>query len=309
MELKNKELITRAINSWLEESSERSASKLAERSEVAAAYISKIRNGDYEMPTGKGKHSDISDKIFNKLAVAIGLDFNSQMHWETDNYMLVHKMCSSAQNKHQRILLDGFTGGGKTYALERYSVENDNVLYIKVTNTMGANDILDEIIKKLGIREFFRGNRKKMIAINRKVVDQNGFLIIIDEAEYLKRGLYNLVKEIADFTDRRCGMILSGCGLISKIATLADNDVAGFKQLKRRFFPNREELEPLKNSEIRHIATSCGITNTTALNVICKFVYDYDSLRNIIEGVIEIQEREDTILNGQDLINLFHLDY
>ncbi|MBL6448553.1 ATP-binding protein [Fulvivirga sp. 29W222] len=309
MNLQHKQKITESVIEWIDFSEERSANKLSQQSGVVSAYISRIRNGEYSMSTGEGKNSPIPDKVFNTLSDFLGLRFDTELHWDTKNYLLVQTVCQSAQSKRQRILLEADTGLGKTYSLERYALHNDKVLYIKVTRTMSAKDMLEEICKKLLIKDQLRGNRSKMLAIQRKVTSVNGYLIIIDEAEYLKNNLFDLVKEIADFTDRKCGMILSGMNLISKINTMADRAKPGFPQLRRRFFPNRVELKEISKEEIKEICKTSGITDTTAINVLAKYIFDYDMLSQYVQVILENIRNCGEQLNGKDIIDLFNLDY
>ncbi|ELR69189.1 hypothetical protein C900_05385 [Fulvivirga imtechensis AK7] len=308
MQLQDKQKITEALINWIASSESRSANILADQSGIAAAYISRIRNGEYTMKTGTGT-SPIPDKVFNTLADFLGVRFETELHWDTANYQLVQAVCKSAQDKKQRILLEADTGLGKTYALERYALENDRVLYIKVTRTMNAKDMLEEICKKLGIKDQLRGNRARMLAIQKKVTSVTGYLLIIDEAEYLKNTLYDLVKEIADFTDRKCGMILSGMELSAKINTMADRNRPGFPQLRRRFFPNRVELKAIEKEEIKEICKASGITDTTAINVLAQYIFDYDMLNQYVQVILENIRKCGEQLNGKDIISLFNLDY
>ncbi|MGD1960530.1 MAG: AAA family ATPase [Fulvivirga sp.] len=313
MERTRKQQITTAINEWLSHEG-RSGAQLAEHAGVNAAYISLIKKGNYEVSSANG-NTPISDKAFNQLANALGITWETTRHWETHNYRKIMSLCKSTQKQKRRALLDADTGLGKTYALESYASKNDKVLYIKVTRTMSQKDMLDEIVKKLRIKDILRGNRSKMMAIQKKVINTPDFLIIIDEAEYLKNTLFDLVKEIADFTHRKCGMILSGMDLRQKIEFLAAKHKHGFPQLKRRFFPNIMQIQDMgsktkgRKAEVEEICKSEGITETTAINVFKQYVYDYDMLAQWIADVRAFIEREGRQITGQEMIELFDLNY
>ena len=313
MELQQKQQITKALQEWINASPDRSANQFAHMAGISSAYVSRVKNGKYTFEN-KGVESPISDKALLTIADALGLNYDQSLHWETYNYKLINAACREAQTKKRRLLLDAETGLGKTYALERYAIDNDKVLYIKVTRTMSARDMLDEIIVKLNIRDILRGNRAKMMAIQKKVTSVPNFLIIIDEAEYLKNTLFDLVKEIADFTENKCGIVLSGMDLKKKIEYLAGRGKPGFPQLRRRFFPNMILLNTMggkkgRKQEIEAICLACGITDTTAINVFKEYVFDYGMFSQWISIVLEKQESTGRAMSGEDIIQLFNLNY
>lgn len=308
MKTATKNQVSEAVNDWIDKSPGRTASQLATLADVSPAHISKIRNRQYTIKVGD-HDSPIGPAVFNKLIETLGLQMQAAGHWDTPNYKLITNVCRSAQSKAQRILLVGPTGLGKTYTLERYALEHDKVLYLKVTGTMSPKDMLEEICRKLHIRRDLRGNRSRMMAIQQKVTATRGWLIIIDEAEYLKNTLFHLVKEIADFTERRSGMILSGMDLDLKISAMADRHKAGFPQLRRRFFPNRVSLSEIQPDEIRKLATEAGITDTSVINVLKRKVFDYDALGQYITSILEVQERSGELITGQQAVELFDLNF
>jgi DNA transposition AAA+ family ATPase len=308
MDLKTKNKVTETLVEYLESPS-RSANQLAEASGVNKAYISNVRNGKFVSSAGNGKEAGIPDSVFFKIADAIGLALDNHIHWDTPNYQLIQRVCARAQVRKERMLLTGDTGLGKTYALESYARDHDKVLYIKCTRTMTGKDLLDEICKKLGMREELRGNRNKMNAIQRRVTGIPGWLLIIDEAEYLKNSMFDLVKEAADFTEGKCAMILAGMDLLLQIKSMAERNKKGFPQLYRRFRPNTVELKQITKKEVAEICKNAGITDTTAINVLKRYIYDYDMLNQYVSELIDQQQKAGRVLNGEDLIELFALTY
>ena len=309
MELEFKKRVTEALNAWLAESPEnRTLNGLAEEHQITKLYVSRIKNGIYEIEHAGGKSTTIDDEYFHRIAYAIGLTTRSGtgLHWETNNFTRIQKAARAAQNKRMRILLDADTGFGKTYSLEYYSLHKDKVIYLKVTRSMTERDLLFAILKKLGIREEIRGNRQKLNAIRHALTGTPGYLFIIDEAEYLKPGIFHVIKEIADFTEGKCGFILAGMGVLQLINKLANKKRIGFPQLRRRFFPNRLMLpERIENSEKKQIAQQSGITNETALNVICQYCNDFDMLSQMVFEAMEFQKAKGRKITGQDLMAIY----
>ena len=263
MEQKLKEQISLAVNEWIDSNnSERSGQKLSDKAGINISYVSNIKNGNYFVGA-----TPIQDKYFIKLADILGISIgDTEIHWETENFKTVQNLCKSAQNKRKIVLLDSEDSGlGKTYGLEYYATYNDKVIYVKCTSSMGAKDLLNEILYKLGVKEVPKSPKAKLDMIREKVLGSPGYLIIIDEAEDIKSGLYKIIKEIIDFTYLRCAMIISGMGLIEKIGRLANKQRVGFPQLKRRLFSNRAMLRRIGKQEIADICEKHGIANRSAI--------------------------------------------
>lgn len=314
MTKEQKEQVTEEINNWIEQSTERSAATLSAKSNVSEAHISKIRKGEHQMQTGRDakgdpKYSPIGDDVFRKLAHAVGLKFHKSIHWDTPNYTLIQKVCQNAQKSQKRVLIDGDTGLGKTYALERYALEHDRVMYIKVTQSMTRKDLLTEICLKLQIHDDLRALRRKLNAIRDKVTARPDWLIIMDEMEYCPYSLFHVAKEIADFTQGKCGMIMAGMGLEQMIIDMSNKKRKGFPQIKRRFFPNRVKLRDITKEGIKDICKANGITDSTAVNVLSRYCFDYDALQQMILFADTYQEKKAEPVTGQILIEAFNLEW
>lgn len=302
--------ISEGFNKWLEENpTDRKVKAFARDNNLNEAYVSFVKNGIYSVPNKKGgKDTVIADQYFYRIAEAIGLMHRSHTgaHWETNNFKEISRMCKRAQNKRMRYLLDGDTGHGKTYALDYFQIHADKTIYIKVTRTMTERNLLEAILKKLGHRDFPRGNREKINAINYALTGHPGFLLIIDEAEYLRASLYHVIKEIADFTENKCGFVLAGFQLVEKINKLAIKKREGFPQLKRRFFPNRMMLpNRIENTEKRMICDASDITEKTAINVICEYCNDFDMLSQVVGDVIAWQNSNSRKMTGNEIMVMF----
>lgn len=309
MELEFKKRVTAALNAWLDEAPEsRSMNGLAEEHSITKLYVSRIKNGIYEIQHSTGKVTPIADEYFHRIAYAVGLTTRSGsgFHWETQIFNRIQKACRAAQHKRIRILMDGETGFGKSHALEYFSIHRDKVVYLKVTRSMTERNLLDAILRKLGIRDEIRGNRPKLNAIKHALTGTPGYLFIIDEAEYLRLHIFHAIKEIADFTEGKCGFVMAGMGISTLIHKFALRKRVGFPQLRRRFFPNRLLLpERIENSEKIAIAQAEGVTEKTALNVICQYCNDFDMLSQMLAEAVEFQKSKGRKINGQELMHIY----
>lgn len=309
MELAFKQKVSEALNKWLQESPDnRTLNGLAEEHGITKLYVSRIKNGAFEIVNSTTeKTTVIADEYFYRIAEAIGLAHRSGsgLHWETYNFQYVMRACKRAQGKRMRVLLEGDTGHGKTYALDYFQIHFDKVIYIKATHSMTERNLLQAIAKKLGIGDI-RGARNTINAIRHALTGTPGYLLIIDEAEYLKPNLFHVVKEIADFTEGKCGFILSGLGISKTIKKLANKGRMGFPQLRRRFFPNRILLpDTIEKGEKEKICLDSGITDRTAINVIQQYCNDFDMLSQVVNEVTNRQKSTGRKMTGAEIMDRF----
>lgn len=305
MEQLLKEQIRDTVNKWIKpENTERTASKLALKAGISASYISHIKKGVFVIG-----NTPISDAVFLKLAVALGIreEEEQEMHWPTYNLELITKVCKSSQRKKKIVLLDSDDSGvGKTYSLEYFSTYNDKVLYIKCTKSMGVKDLLNEILHKLQIREKLVGDKAKIDAIKEKIITSPGFILIIDEAELVKPGVYIVIKEIIDFTYGRICVIVSGMGLKDKLERLAQKKREGFPQLKRRLFSNIVKVPSLSKKEIIEICERHSIKAVSAHSWFTNNVRDFQTLKEYIKDALEVSKKEQCKIDADFLSELFN---
>lgn len=305
MENTVKEQITKSVNEWIDENNpERSGKKLADKSGVNMAYVSQIRNGKYEH-----NGSVIKDYTFIKIAEAIGFllpDF--ALHFETEAFKLLQRVCEKAQNGHKIVTLDSLeSGAGKTYGLEWYKNNADKVAYAKCTSTMGAKDLLDEILLRLGYssKDFPKSTKAKMDMIREVVTKSKGWLLIIDECDDIKMGLFKLIKEIIDFTRTKCGLIVCGMGVVAKINRLAEKRREGFPQLKRRLLANKVMMPSVSKTNMEILLKESGITNSSAIKWFQDNVEDMQMLAEYIKDALEVAKRENVTIDKDFLNSLF----
>ena len=303
-----KDKIVIALNEWLDpKNPERSTAKLQAKSGVNVAYISNISNGKTML-----SNTVIKDQYYRMIAESIGLDLGEgEVHINTKNFSLIEKVCAKAQQKKAIVLLDSIDSGlGKTYTLEYYASRNDKVVYIKCTSSMTAKDVMDEILAKLLIRDIPRGMKSKIDLIKDRVL-AGGYLIIIDELEDVKLSVYKVIKEIIDFTQNRCALIVSGMGLIEKIEKLSKRNRPGFPQLKRRLFSNRITIQYMDAEEKISICEANNIHIKTAQNWFVNHVHDMQSFTQYLKDIHEYVSSEkkagrNAIINGETLSELFN---
>lgn len=307
--IEHKHAITEAVRQWIDDKNPaRSGNKLAEKASVSNAYISKIKAGQYEYELQGGRSATISDAVYHRLADALGIRFDGQLHWSFINsFKLIQRTCRKAQKKAIRMIVDGYTGQGKTFGLEHYAVENDYVVYVKCTQNMSAKGLLDAILERLGVHEVIRGNHAKLETIRKIVTNRKGYLIIIDEVEVVKAGVYAVLKDISDFTHNKCGFMISGMDLIMKLDNLAGRHKPGFPQLRRRFHGNQVNIPTLSQGEIVAVCEHEKITNKGTQSVLARTVRDLDMLSQYVADIKEYQEANGKKITGEECVQLLDI--
>lgn len=292
LSLEHKRTVTEAVNHWIDEKNPaRSGAKLAEKAGINASYLSAIKAGRYSIESRNGV-VEIKDNYFQRIADAIGLLLDDTLHWDfLHNFKLIQRACRKAQKKAIREVLDGWTGTGKTHALEHYAATNDYVLYVKCTQNMSAKDLLEEILSALHVHDHIRGNHAKLRTIKNMITNRRGYLIIIDEVEVVKPGIYAVIKDISDWAHNRAGFVISGMDIISKLDKLANANKPGFPQIRRRFFGNRvTTASKLTSAEIIQVCEYEKITNKGAQNLLAQYVTDLDMLVQYVRDIKDWQE-------------------
>jgi|GEM_PF-1071921 len=279
----NKEKVSEALNTWLVKGEKgRMARDLEALTGVHESIISSIKNGRFEI-SGK----PIKDDHYRKLAEAIGLAMQNELHWDNlDDFQRIQKACAFAQKKGRAFMVDGYTRWGKTYALTHYHKQTPKTVYVKLVSEMSEREFLAEICKQMRL-EVGEGKRNKPLldAIASEVKGEPGWLIIADEAEMIKRVPFFLVlKELIDYTEGRCGLAVCGMELEAKInywggprpgqvrqkGVHAPRPKQGFPQLRERLFTNVLRLNGFSQDWVKQTVRSYGFTNTLLVNHIAR---------------------------------------
>lgn len=292
MDQERKIQITSALNAWLERSEDNTQAKLAKLLNLNPAYISQIKRGLYKIG-----ESDISAEIMARVAREIGHKMEEiTLHWETENLQRIMQVCKTAQSMKRRMLLEGESGLGKTYGLEYYAQQNDKVVYVKATSSMTPNDLLGEILLKLGVRQMPHGTRNRLVKI-REMAAKPGYLIILDEMEDVSTRIYKACKEIADFCQNTCGIVVSGIGLSDYFMKKGKQARrTPFVQLRRRFRGNTVVLRGVQKKEVERIVKQAGFAEKSAIAWWRNQIEDFDMLSQYLTDILSTTRKKNARL-------------
>ncbi|MEP4136719.1 MAG: AAA family ATPase [Cyclobacteriaceae bacterium] len=285
MKKEQKELITAKLKEWIKSNSS-SQAQLAKKADVSSAYISKIASGIYMYENSGREATPISDQVFYKIADAIGLRFDFEPHFNSDNFQRLTTACKFAQFNHRRVLIDSRDSGlCKTYSLEKYASENKNVLYIKCTSLMKGRDLIQLLLDKLNIRFEGRTTNTEKLAMITEQLLKPGYLIILDEFENVAPDMFRVLKDIEDSTYQRCGLMVCGMGITQDLESASKNKKKLGPQLWRRFRVNRIKLGLYKKEYTISGCAEYGITNGKVVTWLCERVTDYAMLSEYVKDI------------------------
>jgi len=128
----------------------------------------------------------------------------------TENFNTVQALCSDAAKRHMMFGLIGYTGAGKTTALNQYYLSSPNVYYVECKNIMNRKQFFASVLRELGVNA--AGTVFDMV--NRIIEEFNAKenpLLIIDEAGKLSHTLILDLHDLRNSTKNNLGIILSGC--------------------------------------------------------------------------------------------------
>lgn len=287
-----KQAVTIALNEKCDASSSHwSQAAVAKRARVNPAYVSAIKSN-------KDTHNGtpIPFKYYESIANVLGIDTSDvPLHWETQNFRRIQKMCKYAQGGSKFVLLDGTSQIGKTYSLEHFAKVNEKVVYVKATSSMSQIIILKRILLNWYIDRDIPYQYNKMIDLFKDKIQEKGWLIIIDELEDLqseKRG-YRAVTELCKFCEGgQAGVVICGAGLITKLQKKAAKMQAPYLQMYNRFSAVKVELPKVDMTEIKAILKEQNLNESSAIAWFDKQQPNMKALKEYIKDLKRLETKK-----------------
>ncbi|MEQ8581241.1 MAG: ATP-binding protein [Marinoscillum sp.] len=303
---KQKKEVSKAANMWVAKSKDRSQAKLSDAVGINKAYMSNICKEVFQINHAERAPSPISDKVFYRIAAEIGLQLEFRPHFNSEPHRRILKACAFTQKMHRRFIIDSKASGmTKTYTLEKYAAENENVVYVKCTSLMKGKDLIQLLLDKLHISFEKRvSNTVKLNAITKKILETPGILIIIDEFENPSMDMLLVVKDIEDATYQQAGFILCGMGLIAYLKAASQNNRKLGPQLWRRFRNYTLRLGSYSPDYTINGLIEHGIENDEVIAWITDRVQDFGRLSEYVKDIHDhliIQDKEVTVKEVESL--------
>ena len=240
MNIETKRSIIEALEAYMIEQT-LSQSEIAQRSGVNASYLIEMRKGKTTLIRA-GKEIQIADKYFKRIADLIGFQTEKQ-YWSTQptsQFTEILATLQDAKNNGEVAVIIGETGCGKTYTLDLFKKKFSSEVYsIKVGSSDNLADIVDKMMTELrmeGIRKT-KSSKLRQIAKHMKQLSEDGLdpVFAFDEAEYMKQPALCSFKELFDYLNEWCSLVLIGTSqLTQNIEKMCKKNKAGIPQLYRR---------------------------------------------------------------------------
>ena len=218
-----------------------SQNKLAEMIGVSNGTISNIVNEAWE-------------RLNESMLLKIRSFFNTK-DWtiiETHNFLTVKNACNEAREFKKMISVIGYSGAGKTTALQHYYQKNANTYLVTCGRAMRTKQLLSEILKSLGVN-YLASDYEMVRMIIDELNKKESPLLIIDEASKLSANALMYLQDIWDGIEDNGGIVIAGVEyLINNIKKGAEKNKMGMPEFYGRVskwiylqLPEKKEVEAI----------------------------------------------------------------
>ena len=248
-----------------------SQNKLAEMIGVSGGTISNIIN-------------EVWERLNETMLLKIKGYFNVR-EWniiETYNFLQVQKLCNEARTHNKMISIIGYSGAGKTTALQHYFQKNANTFLVTCGRSMRTKQLLSEILKSLGVN-YLASDYEMVKMIIEELNKKENPILIIDEASKLSPTALMYLQDIWDGIEHNAGVIIAGVEyLLTNIKKGAEKNKIGMPEFYGRVSKWTYLQLPEKN-EIEAICINNGLTNKELIKPMYR-VGNYRAVRNVINN-------------------------
>lgn len=289
--------IVQALTAYMAEHKMKPAD-VSKKTGVNEGYLSIIlkQDSNFMYDAGKGNQGFISVKHFNVLADLCGLELK-KAYWQTQptaqtNAILAY--LNDAKSNSSTNVLIGETGCGKSFNSNLFASKHPMDTFIVTAGSSDTLvDLLDKTLRAIGINEGYKSKSAKIRAIAQKLRSfthqQYTPILIIDEAEYLKQPALCAIKEIFDYVNKYCSIVLLGTPqLITNIEKLKLRDHSGIPQFHRRI---KMGLKMLPNIDRGYALFVNDIEDRDLKKFLLRNCNNYGELHDIIVPATREAER------------------
>lgn len=280
--------------------------ELALQSGFSRAAVSQYLNGKYNSdPTKLEKALEkflvdtahlVDDSVKEDNKESLKMEKLPSVYGSKD-FVNIVGLCKACQEDMGLGLIVGKSGFGKTKALRYYS-KMKRVAYVECDDTMGVKDLVEEIEKAVGIPNGYGTIHKRVCGIREFFNINEGYLLIIDEADKLisryTTKKMEILRAIIDQSD--VGMVIAGePSLESEIKTYLTrfgNRIDMFYKL--RGLTKDEVKEYLKDFPVDDDAMEEIIARATNSSTGCFRLLDR-TMKNVMRVVKQNNEERITI--------------
>ncbi len=268
----------------------------AKKVQIDKAYISQIKNGNYEI----GKVA-IADSYFQTLLNHLEIDLPEEVtskarHFDNDNGDAINMVLELCLRDRQVVLIDSdISGAGKTYHLKR-AAKHPKVLYVKTTKETNTPALLADILQLLGVSKdnLPKSNHEKIKLFREKM--PQGWVLIIDELELVKKksDVYSTLKDLADESEGKFGLILAGFNMIKDLQKKYDANRNIYSQLYSRCRAKVKLYKIREQDLVRIFSPYTKKLNGDVIQWTLQHIHDYRQLSIYFNEILAINDEVST---------------
>jgi DNA transposition AAA+ family ATPase len=242
MELSTKKRIALEAKLYIKENAI-SQTDLAVKADVRKEYMSNMfkYNSDFTVNAGNDKTVVIPDKYFDKIADFIGYSY-TKTYWDnqaTTQFSSVIANLQESKAHGTTNVIIGATGSGKSHCINLFRRKNPSATFIvTVGSSDNLSDLIDKVIDELKLTTGKSKSKKiRDIAQKLRSLKDNGLTpqLIFDEAEYMKQPALCSMKELHDYLNEYCSIVLMGTDqLLTNLDVMRKKNKQGIPQFYRR---------------------------------------------------------------------------
>lgn len=305
--LAKKQEISKAAKLYLDEKG-LTAAEFHRNTKFPSAYLSDVLNEKFDKEYPKQEH-------YEKLCDLIGFSYKKEywQHFDTEVYQEIEGVFLVAKNERKLCGVDGQTGIGKTYALERLTRSSSGNYYVKVEPSQSRVDFLENICDIMGLKVGSRNTFKMQKQIVERLKNTRDGLLILDECEYISKSHFDMIKTIYDNVKDQSGILISGFGikeLIEKKA-ISTQGKKGWAQLKRRINQNWNVLPEVGagSSDWKEVVSTIlqelapKRFSKSAISWLTNRSENFDELKTLVTEILMAADDDSVKLISKDYLN------
>lgn len=224
-----------------------------------------------------GKFDKVSDDMFLKIRAAIGGGHTDGWRLcETAAYKDVETFLADAQQYHNVSWIIAPAGIGKTTAALQYAKRHRNVFVLPCSEDMHKADFVEELAKKIGIRNEGLTVRATLTRIVDEVVKLDRPLLVFDEGDKLTDSVMYYFISLYNALEDKCGIVFLSTPYIQKrMAKGLKLDRKGYEELYSRIGRRFVPLSSITEYEVNAICRNNGLTEEKAIATVVRESGEY----------------------------------
>lgn len=233
-------------------------SDLAKKLKVSQAMISQWMQGEYKGDVEKLEKKiiqflELEDEKIQAAVPKIPFTFTSVAKNVFKAARYCHSDCEIG-------ICYGASGLGKTTAIKEYASNNTGVIIIKAEPGITNKVLIQQLYEKLGLSGLTKTHEMKKAIV--KSLTDSGWLIIVDEAEFLKVDGFTILRSIHDDSEYTFGLLFIGLyKLYNNLLRLKGDFAYLTNRIGYRF-----ELQKLDDKDIKMLVSTVIKDNEAVLN-------------------------------------------